>query len=404
MNKKILPVIAVSALLGSSGSFAQKNSAFAVTGQSKGNFNWNTIREVDLSTGEVIRTIYDPAAKKSVNYTSASAEPLNSTVNLNSPASQSIAAAAFDAAHNRVYFNVMKSNELSYVDLTASELNVVVKNNPAFNTGNKADEANVITRMTFASDGTGYALTNDGKNLIRFTTGQKATVSNLGSLIDGKKNGTVSVHTQCNGWGGDMVGDAFGNLYLVTYRNMIYKINPQTRITDFVGQVKGLPADFTTNGVVVNNDGDLVVSSALLSNNYYRVNISTLDAEAINKKEDKVFNSSDLANGNLLYDSKIQLKKFPFDEVKGNEAVSIFPNPASNKTFNVQFEKVPAGKYNLVLSDAAGRNVISKTLVIAQHGQLEKVLLPKTAAAGLYLVRLTGGDSKVVYSDKIIIQ
>ncbi|CAF0783530.1 unnamed protein product [Rotaria sordida] len=38
--------------------------------------------------------------------------------------------------------------------------------------------------MTFAADGNGYALTNDGNQLIRFTTGDNPVVTNLGALVD----------------------------------------------------------------------------------------------------------------------------------------------------------------------------------------------------------------------------
>src|SRR5439155_13539927 len=142
------------------------------------------------------------------------------------------------------------------------------------------------TRMAFASDGVGYAITNDGKSLIRFTTDQKPSVTNLGPLLDGKKNATMSIHAQCSSWGGDMVGDSYGNMYIVTYRNHMYKLNPKTRIADYLGQLKGLPEEFTSNGMVVNGNGDLIISSATQSDNYYKVNISTLEATAIAKNEE----------------------------------------------------------------------------------------------------------------------
>jgi hypothetical protein len=72
MKQRILPSLAIAAILISSHSNAQKNSAFAVTAKTKGDFTWNVIREVDLSSGEVIRTVYDPSAKKSISYKLAS--------------------------------------------------------------------------------------------------------------------------------------------------------------------------------------------------------------------------------------------------------------------------------------------------------------------------------------------
>jgi hypothetical protein len=91
-------------------------------------------------------------------------------------------------------------------------------------------------------------------------------------------------------------------------------------------------------------------------------------------------------------------------EVLGNQHVSIYPNPVANKLFNVQFEKMVAGRYNLVVTDVAGRSVLAKSLNINSGGQMERVNLPKTAASGIYLIKLTGGDRKVIYSDKIIVQ
>ena len=61
MKKAILPSMAIAAILLSSTSFGQANKAYAITGEVKGSVNWNTVREIDLATGEVIRTIYDPA-------------------------------------------------------------------------------------------------------------------------------------------------------------------------------------------------------------------------------------------------------------------------------------------------------------------------------------------------------
>ena len=404
MKNRILPALALSALLFSASTNAQ-NKAYAVTAPTKGTFNWNVVREIDLSSGEVVRTIYDPAVNTLVNYRPAAGSEKSANLVLPSATGNGVAAAAFDAVHNRLYFTNMRANELMYFDLNSKDLNVVVNDNPTFNTGNKFDEGNVITRMVFGSDGFGYALTNNGKSLIRFTTDQKPTVSNLGELIDGKKNGTMSVHSQCSSWGGDMVADAYGNLYLVTYRNHIYKINPQTRIADYVGQIKGLPTEFTSNGMVVNGEDDVVVTSATVNNDYYRVNISTLEATPLNKKEDKMFNCSDLANGKILFQSKgTTPESLLTGEVKGNDLISIYPNPVPNKMFSVQFDKVTPGRYNLVLSDASGRNVITKSIVINALGQIEKIALPKASAGGMYLIKLTGADSKVVYNDKIVVQ
>lgn len=402
MNVRNLPILAIFALLTSTVGQAQKNTAFAITADTKGAYTWNVIREIDLTSGEVIRTVYNPGTQAPIKYAPVAGAEFKGT--MATPTGVGVAAAALDAKNNRLYFTQMRSHELLYMDLNDPELKVVINNDKAFNTGNKYYEGNVITRMAFAADGFGYAITNDGKNFIRFTTGQKPEVKNLGELIDDKNNGTLSVHAQCSSWGGDMVGDAYGNLYLVTYRNHLYKINPTTKNTAYLGQIKGLPAEFTSNGMVVSNSGELIVSSATKTNAYFQVNPSTLQATAINNGGE-IYNASDLANSNLLYQVKSSnIRDLAFGDVKANLAVSLYPNPSPGRFFNLQFLKVPAGRYTVALTDASGRNVFSRMLRVNNQGQVERVMLPKTAGGGMYLVKVTGGDNRIVYNDKIMVQ
>ena len=409
MKKVILPSMAIAAILLSATVYGQANKAYAITGEIKGSVNWNTVREIDLATGEVIRTIYDPA--NSIQpYDALTRSAIQVSANEKYsvkalPMVTGVAAAAYDARSNRLYFTNMRADELRYFDLSTNENKVFFVRGLGMAGGNKYDEANVITRMTFSADGSGYGLTNDGNNLIRFTTDQKPQITKLGQLIDGKKNGSMSVHSQCSSWGGDMVGDAYGNLYLVSMRNQIFKINPETRIADYIGAVKGLPADFTSNGVAVNNDGEMVVSSAVLSNNYYKINIATLDATPLPKKESGIYNSSDLANSNLLYQKNALVNDLIVrNEVKGNNAISVFPNPVANRFFNLQFDKVPKGQYTLLLTDISGKLVFTRALNINVAGQMERISLPRSSAGGMYLLKVTGSDKQTIYSDKIVVQ
>jgi hypothetical protein len=62
------------------------------------------------------------------------------------------------------------------------------------------------------------------------------------------------------------------------------------------------------------------------------------------------------------------------------------------------------GQYNLVLTDALGRAVISKSLTVNTFGQVERVALPRSAAGGMYMLKLTGDDSRAIFSDKVVVQ
>src|SRR3954465_5552153 len=104
MKQRFLLTFALTVIFFSSSLHAQRNTAFAVTASAKGNFNWNVIREIDLSTGEVIRTLYDPAVKKTINFKAITGTDLPPAALAGSAPGSSAAAAAFDASHNRLYF------------------------------------------------------------------------------------------------------------------------------------------------------------------------------------------------------------------------------------------------------------------------------------------------------------
>ena len=400
MKKATLPILLLAALL--SNNAQAQNKAYAITGESKGTYTWTAIREIDLSNGNVVKTIYSANSAQKVNYNFLnSANRSNLPQQASSPTANGVAATAYDAKNNRLYFSQMWSNDLRFVDLNSNEMTVVVNNDEKYSTGPRVDESNVITRMAFGADGNGYALTNDGNQLIQFTTDNNPVITKLGALIDSKKNNGISVHNQCTSWGGDLIADAFGNLYLFTYRNHIFKINVATRVAEHIGTVKNLPANFTTNGAAVDENGEVFVTSATQTENYYRINLSTLEAKPVDKTEATVYNASDLANGNLAYKNT---KSNPvLADIKLSNAISIYPNPAINKAFAVQFDKLPAGNYSIELTDANGKRIFTKTLGI--NGlQNEKINLPKAAATGLYFLKVTNSTGKSVYYDKLIVQ
>lgn len=401
MKKLFLPILLLSAII-SNKSQAQANRAFAITGEGKGNYVWTAIREIDLNNGNVLRTLYSAGDAKQVQYNFLNADarvilPQQTGV----PTANGVAATAFDVKNNRLYFSQMWGNDLRYIDLNNSETVVTVNTDINYSTGQRVDESNVITRMTFAADGNGYALTNDGNQLIQFTTGAKPVITKLGALVDSKKNNGISVHNQCTSWGGDLIADVYGNLYLFTYRNQVFKINIATRIAEHIGTVKNLPSNFTTNGAAVDINGDVFVSSATQIENYYKINLSTLDAKPIDKTDATVYNASDLANANLAYQNT---KANPvLEDAKLNNSISVYPNPAVNKTFAVQFDKLPAGNYSVELNDANGKRVITKTVTVSGL-QNEKINLPKGAASGLYFIKVTNNSGKSVYYDKVVVQ
>ena len=155
--------------------------------------------------------------------------------------------------------------------------------------------------------------------------------------------------------------------------------------------------------MAVTNDGEVILSSASVSDRYFRLNISTLEATGFNRTGSNVYNTSDLANSNLLYQSNATKNEI-IDAVRGKNVVSVYPNPVSGKTFNVRLDKLVAGKYNLVLTDVLGRTVVTRNLNVTTYGQVERIALPRAAANGMYMLKLTGDDNRIVYNDKIVVE
>jgi Secretion system C-terminal sorting domain len=398
MKKLLLPMLALATTTVSS--FAQSKT-FAITSEKKGEFSWTAIRELDFSSGEFTKTLYTKAPQQNQMLRSAAGNVVNDQTFING---RGVAAAAFDKNTNRLYFSEMYGNTLKFVDINTSTTGSLVvgeSNDARFSTGaKKYDESNVITRMAFTNEGVGYALTNDASSLIKFTTGANATVINLGGLTDSRKNKDISIHSQCTSWGGDMIGDIYGNLYLITMRNNVFKINIAKMEAEYMGAIKNLNTTFTTNGAAADDDGNILLSSATNADCYYKVNASTLEATKINAGKD-LYNVSDLANANLVYQRKPSATTVATTTL--NTDVSVYPNPAVGKNFNVSFNKLATGTYNLTLTDINGKNVMAKQVNVSGIAT-EKITMPKATTAGVYMLRVVDANGKTISTNRVVVQ
>src|SRR5829696_8039120 len=200
--------------------------AYAITAVQKGQSNWSEVRLIDVSTGEEVKTIYEssqdierfnartgkPIVKKDVLNNVAQVEKVAKMddgtpviirktdgdntvimvrkirtegvkVQTDKPFATNSAALAYDKKHERLYYTPMGINQLRYLDLKTNKF-YYFENEPFGAVNGPGDGANQICRMVIASDGNGYALTNDANHLIRFTTGKNPVITDLGALTD----------------------------------------------------------------------------------------------------------------------------------------------------------------------------------------------------------------------------
>ena len=269
------------------------------------------------------------------------------------------------------------------------------------------DQGNIVTRMVIASDGYGYAITNDATQLIRFSTGKKMEVTDLGTIVDDQANKGVSIHNSCSSFGGDIIADDEGNLFVFSARNYVFKVNIESKVATNLGVINGLPNGFTVNAAAVNAENKIIVASALAASSFFTVDHKSLVATPYSIAG-TIWQTSDMANSNLLATaartSNTAIDLIADHPTEGSSKVSIFPNPVTNNQFAVQFNELEAGQYTIQVTDVMGRNISQQIVNVGGKMQTQSIKMNPSAARGFYLVKIVDQNKKAVFSTKILVQ
>lgn len=390
--------------------------AYAVTDMQQQGPNWNFLRKLNLQTGEYSQVLlsgndaslmaYDAATKK--QFAAPVSDKLYGTA-ANAAFATGVAAMAYDKKNNRIYYTPMMIDQLRYIDLKTMKVFYVADQAFTGKPQKSSDQGNIVTRMVIASDGNGYAMTNDGTQLIQFSTGKKLTITDLGSVVDDQANKGISIHNSCSSFGGDMIADDNGNLYAISARNHVFKINIESKVATHLGAITGLPATFTVNGAAVNDENKIVVASATQGGSLFTVDAKTLTATPYTIAG-TVWQTADLANSNLLVSGAkakgtvIELISRTDPANTGDGKINIYPNPITNNQFVIQFNQLEAGNYNVQVTDIMGRQVVQQAVTISGDNQAQSMKLNSATSKGVYLVKVTSQSNKAVYSTKVSVQ
>ena len=390
----------------------RRNQSFAITG-TNGSAVWENIVEVDLLKAQLGNKLFDNSITRFSVVDAATKRTLpqiTQTVNgkvtsiKQSPTATMVAAAAYDEAHNKLFFTPMRINELRWIDLDDKSQTVKTYSlsDRQFINADVNNVPNQITRMCIGGDGYGYALSNDAMHLIRFSTGRNTTITDLGSVIDAGNQTTIN--SPCAGWGGDMVADTKGNLYVVSAQHNVFKVNIESRVSTFITNLKDIPAEYTTNGAAVDETGYLILGSANSTGGFYKVDPQSWKVEKLAAAGTST-NVSDLASSNLLFDTRANKSIVAINDIREvyNERIAAYPNPVSEGMVKVNFEKQPKGNYSIQLVDLVGRVLLTKQINIAGDNQLETLNIDQKAAQGFYLLRVINSNKKVVLAKKLLI-
>lgn len=392
-------------ILVSTSAVAQTGSGiFAVTAEDQ-SFQWIHLKQIDATKGKVVRTIYDGRNQNTPVINAVSQQRVVQRPEGEFPTATMVAAAAYSGRLEKLFFIPMRIAELRWAQ--------TINNHPVYFSYpseilgklNLNDDANHITRMCIGDDGRGYALTNDGNHLFRFSTGDKPELTDLGSLTDAAANKGVSIQNRCTSWGGDMVAGTDGNLYLITQRNYLFRFKPDERVAVLLGQIKNLPEDFTTNGAAVNEKGELIIACSNGNRLYYFVDADKLTANPVFTETPGGLNTSDLASAYLLprgvQNNGTYLQRLHQQE---QMQMSVYPNPVTENKFQIQFEKTETGIHTIQVLDLSGKMILSKVVNISSAAQFETIELNPELARGMYMIKVINSGLKTVYTNKVMVQ
>lgn len=384
--------------------------AYVVTDVNKEGANWSFLRKVDLQSGNYSDVLLSGNDAKKMAFDAGSKKQLTKPFTderfgniANAAFGTGVAAIAYDKKNERLFYTPMFVNQLRYVDLKSMNSFFVDGSDLDGMKQKQNDQSNIMTRMTMGLDGNGYILSNDGNHLVQFSSGKKVNITRLGALEDAPAN-TVSIHNAGISYGGDMIADDDGNLFVFSARNHVFKVNIETKVAAYLGVVTDLPAQFTTNGAAVNDKNEIILASAIGTSSLYAVDFKTLKATPV--KSDLIWRSSDLGNSNLLATRLVvpPAKLISTLNEKPDGRVQIYPNPVINNQFALQFNQLE-GNYTVQVTDAMGRQQKAQTIVnVKGKGQIESVQLPAATLKGVYLVKVLDQTNKTVFTRKIVVQ
>ncbi|HTB53454.1 MAG TPA: T9SS type A sorting domain-containing protein [Ferruginibacter sp.] len=379
MNSKILLLTTFTAI----SLFASaQDETYAITGSNSHDSLWKNIRVINTATGKLIKDV--PAIGSS----------------------DLVAAAAYDKTHNRLFFCTMQTGELKWVNFSDNSLQLnenQLQGQHFSTTNNIYDQSDNVTRMCIGADGKGYAISNDCNHLYSFTT-NNTSITDLGSLTDDANNGGTSVHNQCSSWGGDMIADAFGKLYLITANHFVFSIDVTTKIATLMGSITGLPFNFPANGAAVDGEGNVIVGSAT-GKGFYTVDFNNLSATKI-QNADTSYAVSDLAGGNLLFQNTVTS---PISAtLQSNDAApedsKIYPNPITGTSFSISLSGQKAGDYTVTLTGLEGRSIQSSKVILAGTvEQTVQVQLLTKLASGTYIVKVVDAAGATILLNKVFV-
>ncbi len=388
MKKSIL---SLAVLFSGTLAFAQ-HDIYALTGKSAQQIHFNDLRSLHVDSGTPGTVLLSAEADVSVfsqNIKSMVKESRQSLHHVQAPA---MAALAYSKSGHELIFSPMYSSNIYVMNGKTRQITLV--ENTAVKT-TACDLNSHITRMTAGSDGNIYALNNAGTQLIKISKENgRYAVTDLGAVKGTAAGPEESLATVQVGFGGDMVADAQGNLYVFSASGNVFKLSLQSMTSAFVGKITGLPEGYSLNGAAVTSDGSVIIGSAK-SEGFYKVNFDGLSANSV--KGGLQYPVYDLASAHLLKESS---KSNPESAIAG---IEVYPTRVTSGELYVRIADPTVTTALINLYDSSGTKVLSK-MVRNSPASDTAALNVANLKKGLYIVSVNSEKGEQLYSVKILIE
>ena len=352
------------------GTFLNAQDITAVTGITKGKIEFNDFRKIDLNNLNSSSILVSKS--DNLNLISDAGKTCN--------CGKYIAAMTTNAA-GEIFFIPMTQSRLMTVNTASKSGTFKEIEKSSLDTKN---QGTYFARMTTASDGFIYALNNNGTGLLKISA--SGNIQNLGSA-----NGFIAemkkMTNETQAFGGDMIADAFGNLYVISAAGNIFKINPNNDSSSFIGKIKGLPENYTVNGAAVTKDGNVVLATTS-QNGIYILNFDTLEAKFAGNYDVPVY---DLASPYLLKQNQL--------EDLTNSSYSLFPTIVKTSELNIVSKVNEATKLDITVWNLNHKMVYSNSVAVKSIGDF-KVNLKGALQPGIYILKAVNQNGAEVINTK----
>lgn len=345
----------------------------AATGLTKGKIDFQDFRTLDvnnLATQNILLSKADKIAFETIG-----------TETTQSCNCGKYIAAMTIGTNGDLYYLPMSNAKLSIVNSSAKTGNYVEIENSLVDSKN---QATYFARMTTSSDGAMYALNNAGTELLRISP--NGTIQNLGK-VNGIAEQAKSLGDDKFVYGGDMVADAFGNLYVLSAAGIVFKFNPSNLHADYLGKVKGLPDGYTLNGAAVMKDGNVLLGTTS-SHGFFTLDIKSLEATF-------------KANYDLpIYDmaSPYFLRQTELDDLTASHYI-LYPTIVKTKELTIVSKSNQKETLNVSVWNLNNKQVFANSILVKAEGNYS-IKLDGALQPGIYVLKAVNQDGNEVINTK----